>query len=1081
MRIILLATLFTLLSVGGHAQAISGTVNSYSSVTAIAGNVLTVTSTAGFAPGNLALIIQMKGATIDQANTVAYGNILNYNDAGNFEYVRIVSIAANQMTLQNPLCRTYTPSGLVQLVRVPEYVSPNVSATLTGAAWNGTTGGIIAIDVSGTLTLNANIDASGIGFRGGNFTTGGFGCNNTNYRLPLGQSGNKGEGIAAFIAGQETAMGKIANGGGGANPGNPGGGGGANFGAGGLGGREYSGCGASIVQGRGGAALSNASVKVFMGGGGGGGFRDNGQTVTAGSNGGGIVIIRAANITGNGFFIRSNGVNITIVTNDEGAGGGGAGGSVLLFCPTFTTNLNVQANGGDGGDNFNNIFTNQCHGPGGGGGGGLLWTSLPALPANVSFTGTGGIAGNVGNPASPCFNTPNLGTNGGNGGVLTNLAITGGAVTPVNLGPNVSICPGTSLTLDAGPGYTTYLWQNAANTQTINVSAPGDYHVTVTGSCGLTDRDTITVSFLTPPVVNLGPDLTVCANTTPVTLDAGAGMTSYLWQNGAGTQTFSVSTSGIYHVTVTAANSCTDRDTIQVTVNPNPVINLGPDITACAGPSYLLDPGAGYTSYLWQNSSTAQTFSTSSSGIYHVTVTDANGCTDRDTVSITVNPNPVVNLGNDTLICSGQALLLNAGGGFVNYLWQNGSATQTFNATNTGVYHVTVTDANGCTDRDTISVTVSNPVVNIGPDVSFCADASHTFMAAGAFVSWSWNTGASTSSLTVNSAGNYSVTVTDASGCTATDAAAVLNVWPLPTPNIGPDQTVCAGAFLTLDAGPGYSAYQWSSGPTTQTATAANVGPFSVTVTDVHGCTGSDVMQVTGVLPLPTADLGPDQNLCFPATALLNAAGAADSYSWSTGATSQSITVNAGGTYYVTATNSCGSVVDGINIQVFPALPVLELGPVQFICNDAVTLAANESFPNYLWNNTATTGFITVQEPGTYWLTVSNECGSATDTIEVIEECEPALFWPNAMTPNGDGLNDAFHPVGEMMDEFSMRIFDRWGNLIFETNNQNEGWNGMIRNQQAPEGTYVYVATYRYTFRLQEFSLKANGSVTLIR
>jgi gliding motility-associated-like protein len=1069
--------LFTLTA---QSQNISGTVNAYSSVTNIVANVITVGNPAVFSVGNLALLIQMKGATIDQVNTVAYGNILSYGDAGNFEYVRITAIAGNAITIQQQLCRTYTISGVVQLVRVPEYVNPTITGTLTGLAWNGSTGGVIAIDVSGTLTMSASVDASGLGFRGGTFTSGGFGCNNNNYRLPLAQAGVKGEGIAAAIAGQETAMGKIANGGGGANPGNPGGGGGGNFGAGGLGGREYSGCGATNVQGRGGIALSNAAVKTFMGGGGGGGFRDNGQTVTAGSNGGGIIMVRASNIVGNGNTMRSNGVNITVVTNDEGAGGGGAGGSVLITCPSFVTNLNVQTNGGDGGDNFNNIFTNQCHGPGGGGGAGSLWVSLPALPGNVIYSGTGGQAGLVGNPASPCFNTTNLGTNGGNGGVMFNLALIGGVVAPVNLGPDVNLCPGDTLILNAGAGYTVYQWQNLAATQTFTVTTGGVYHVTVTGSCGTTDRDTVTVTMLPAPVVNLGNDTVICSGNS-LLLDAGAGFASYNWQNGSSTQTFSVNTSGTYHVTVTNASNCDDRDSIQVTVNPSPVVNLGPDQSVCGGTNVTLDAGAGFSGYLWHDGSSGQTFSTTVSGVYHVTVTNAFGCTDRDSLTLTVNPNPIINLGNDTLICQGQSMMLDPGAGYTNYIWHNGSGAQTFNATSTGNYHVTVTDANGCTDRDTIALIVPIFSVNLGPDVSFCMGETVTFSAGAGFSAYLWNNNSTASTLTVNSTGVYSVTVTGQGGCTATDQVSVLNVWTLPTPNIGPDQTLCAGQIALLDAGPGYSAYQWGTGPVTQTAPAANVGTYAVTVTDNNGCIGSDQMDITAVFPLPFANLGPDQILCEPSTATLDPGAGGTSFQWSNGANSQSIVATTSGTYYVTVTNSCGSVVDGINIGIFPAPPVLDLGPDVFICNDEVVLSANESFPSYLWNIGATTGSITVKDAGTYWLTAGNECGSFTDTIEVITECEPNLFWPNAFTPNGDGLNDRFQPAGDQMEEFSIQIFDRWGMLIYQSDNQNNGWDGFVRSQEASEGVYTWVASYRFSFRLLPYSLSANGTVTLLR
>lgn len=217
------------------SQTISGTVNTYAGVNAIAGNAFTVTSSAGFAVGDLVLVIQMKGASITQTNSPAYGDITGYGNAGNYEFNTVGSIAGNVITLACNLTNAYDIPGRVQLVRVPQYTNVTVTGTLTAQDWNGTTGGVLAIDVSNTLTLNANIDVSNRGFRGGTVGAGGFNCAHSTYFSPTNQGGTKGEAIANAIAGQETARGKLANGGGGSNAGNCGAGGGSNFGTGGLG------------------------------------------------------------------------------------------------------------------------------------------------------------------------------------------------------------------------------------------------------------------------------------------------------------------------------------------------------------------------------------------------------------------------------------------------------------------------------------------------------------------------------------------------------------------------------------------------------------------------------------------------------------------------------------------------------------------------------------------------------------------------------------------------------------------------------------------------------------------------------
>ncbi|MFN5652678.1 MAG: hypothetical protein ACK465_03570, partial [Flavobacteriia bacterium] len=308
------------------AQSIGGIVNIYTAVTNMTPNSVTVTSANGFAVGDRVLLIQMKGATINQTNTASFGQIVALGSAGNFEFTNIASINGNNITFVSNLCKTFSVAGKVQLIRVPVYNQATINAVVTASPWNGTTGGVVAIEATTSLTFNNIIDVSGKGFVGGAVTTGFFACNDPNYASSGASAGKKGEGIALAPINLDGNRAPLANGGGGSNTGNPGAGGGANGGVGGRGGNQFSGsCPANAAFGMGGYAPSYASYRAYLGGGGGGGYKDNGLNATNGSNGGGIVFLVTPTIIGNNQQINASGLNVIGNTDSEGAGGGGAG------------------------------------------------------------------------------------------------------------------------------------------------------------------------------------------------------------------------------------------------------------------------------------------------------------------------------------------------------------------------------------------------------------------------------------------------------------------------------------------------------------------------------------------------------------------------------------------------------------------------------------------------------------------------------------------------------------------------------------------------------------------------------------
>ncbi|HXU28185.1 MAG TPA: hypothetical protein VN698_13220, partial [Bacteroidia bacterium] len=442
---------------------ISGIINSYISVSAVGLQSATVASATSFGVGNRVLLIQMKGATINTTNTNSYGTIINYNNAGNYEMATIASITGNTINFVLPVLRSYTPSDLIQLVKVPSYNNVVVTGQLTCTPWNGSTGGVLAFEANGTITFNADIDVSGAGFLGGALSNGAItGCaaDTSDYVLPSTSlaAARKGEGIFNPTSVNIDGKGAWANGGGSGNDCNGGGAGGGNFGLGGHGGdpKVNVSCPPYFYQNSGGNSgknltYSNAVNKIFLGGGGGAGHQNDGAG-TAGTKGGGIVLISGQSIVGNNHVINSNGIDNTIVAGIDGQGGGGAGGTVLLNVCSYTS-LNVSVIGGLGGhDNFTG---SDCHGKGGGGAGGVVWSSSPLT--NVTTVLTGGAPGTFTSSACLCNGTSNGATQGGVGGALTGLVVPG-STTPIKI-VDTTICSSSPVVLDAGTA-SSYTWSN---------------------------------------------------------------------------------------------------------------------------------------------------------------------------------------------------------------------------------------------------------------------------------------------------------------------------------------------------------------------------------------------------------------------------------------------------------------------------------------------------------------------------------------------------------------------------------------------------------------------------------------------
>ena len=770
---ILSLVFFIFFVASSHAQSIGGIVNTYVAVTNISPNSVTVTSSNGFSVGDRVLLIQMKGATINQTNTASFGQVTAIGSAGNFEFTNIASISGNTITFVSNLCKPFSVAGKLQLIRVPVYNQATINAVVTATPWNGTIGGVVAIEATTSLTFNNIIDVSGKGFVGGAVTTGFFGCNDPNFASPGTNAGKKGEGIALAPLNLDGNRAPLANGGGGSNSGNPGAGGGANGGAGGRGGNQFSGsCPVNMAFGMGGYSQSYATFRAFLGGGGGGGYKDNGLNATNGSNGGGIVFIITPTLIGNNQSINASGANVIGNTDSEGAGGGGAGGCVYLLAQNVTATLNVNVSGGNGGNIFSTLWSSACHGPGGGGGGGAIVFQQAALPANVSPLLAGGAPGSVLHTGPACAGTT-FGAQAGAAGTLVYNYVPPSPGAPPNLGPDTLICAGASLTLQPDSSYASYSWSNGATTPSIVVNSPGTYWLDVPSGCALA-RDSIVVT-VQQPVLDLGPDLTHCAGDSSL-LQQGTIFSGYLWSTGATSPAIYASASGTYTLTVTDNLGCVATDQISISV-------LQPDSSFS---SMNLCVGSVFNFY-GQNLTSA--------GTYMALLTNQYGCDSIVQLNIVLEADTTL---LSLTICADSVLAFNG-----------------LSISSPGVYTVHLLNQNGCDSTVILSLNEwALPIVS-AVDTFVCANTCVDITASGA-LTYTWNVPQNANgSITVcpSQTTSYQVIGTDVNGCESLPVQATVQIDLIPTPNfyIDPDQVEIDDPVITIyNVTPGNLNHLWN-------------------------------------------------------------------------------------------------------------------------------------------------------------------------------------------------------------------------------------------------------------------------------
>jgi gliding motility-associated-like protein len=340
------------------------------------------------------------------------------------------------------------------------------------------------------------------------------------------------------------------------------------------------------------------------------------------------------------------------------------------------------------------------------------------------------------------------------------------------------ICSNGPIQLEATPGYSSYLWSDNSNGVNLMVSKAGVYSVSATDGCGHTVNASVTVTDANASF-KVTPDTLKCNNDVD-TLRATGGYTNYQWTPDyvavqGNTALVSPAVTTIYTVMATRSQGCTVQASTLVTALSSPPVLLGNDTSLCKGDSLLLDGGPGFGSYQWSTGARTERIYVQQPGLYLLSALFPNGCTSRDSLRVLNLYDPQPNLNKNPVVCAGEPRILNAGSGFVSYLWNDGSLGSTLSIDAKGEYWVRVTDQHGCIAGDTVVIVAvaGLPSDFLPTDTSICQYGDLVLKISGSYDSYTWNDLSAASSLTVGQEGTYWAQVTDGNGCTATDTVHV--------------------------------------------------------------------------------------------------------------------------------------------------------------------------------------------------------------------------------------------------------------------------------------------------------------------
>jgi len=674
---------------------------------------------------------------------------------------------------------------------------------------------------------------------------------------------------------------------------------------------------------------------------------------------------------------------------------------------------------------------------------------------------------------------------------------------------SVIVCVGQSFNLgvNATAG-ATYDWSGPTS-YTNNVQNPviasaalsnsGTYTVTVSaGTC--TAVDTISVNVVSNPTITVSA-ATLCVGASATLTANGAATFTWTPATGLSTSSGSVVTCNatsttIYTITGAVGTCSAIPGTSTVTVNPTPTVTVN-NASSCSSTSVTIT-ASGANTYSW-TPATGLSATTGSMVIanpgastnYTVTGTDVNGCIASATLTVLNSPSITTTVTTSSVTCNGLSngsgtVAASGGTGAFTYSWSPFGGTNS-SATNilAGTYTCVVTDGIGCTAITTVTVTQpASMSVSVTSGV-ICAGQSYTLnaVAAGGTVPYNyiWNGGAFTGNpyvVTLASAASYTVVATDANGCTVTDASIVVAVRPPLQVTVG-DAYICAGnsGTLTANASGGDGTYTYNWMPGNLNGSSVSVSPASTTIYTVtvsDGCTTTSANDtgLVNVTPPPLIAPPVPASGCAPLCVTFANPPGVVNWVWnfgdgaSSGQSNPTHCYTTAGSFNIglsyTTTIGCASTVTYSNIvNIFPvpqALFTASPNPTDILNPQVIFYNQSINSNNWQWtfgdgsSSIAQTPNHTYTAPGTYpvILIVKSQQGCLDTIMENIIVYDLYTFYaPNAFTPNDDNTNPKFLPIGEGWNNstYNLWVFDRWGNMIFKTQDPNKGWDGRIKEK----------------------------------
>lgn len=665
------------------------------------------------------------------------------------------------------------------------------------------------------------------------------------------------------------------------------------------------------------------------------------------------------------------------------------------------------------------------------------------------------------------------------------------------------VCAGETVNLNGNPaGGTapfTHLWTGTGQphlnntgiiTPIFNTNVSGNYMLNylITDTIGCSAEDSIEIKVDPLPIINVSGDDTICDGESTTLIATGGG--TYAWSTGGVFDSIVVSpnTNTSYTVVVTDANTCSDSTTVNVQVDPTPTAAISGNLIICEGSSTsLLASGGG--SYSWNTGDTTALVSLSPlvDTTYSVIVTNASGCSDSISVFVQVLPAPTASIiGNDT-ICNGTPASLTGGGGGT-YSWNTGATSSNINVTpNVDSTYTLIVDIGGCKDTVAHTVYVNQlPVVSVTGNDTICIGDSTVLTASGGG-SYSWNVGGNLDSIIVSPSSNtnYIVTVTDSNNCVNSSNYNVI-VNPLPIINITGADSICAGLSTNLTA-TGAINYTWNTGATTSIINVVPLGDTTYTVigVDGNGCADSTQIQVY-MLPQPLASITGDTVLCDGESIILSAFGG-NSYLWNTTDTTSNLTVTPNDTtmYTVIVSNSGGcsdTATYQVNVITLPTINAYN--DTTIILGQSAPIFAAGGGGNYSWTptdnlscNNCSSPIATPDETTTYCVrTIEDGCENESCVTVYVDVLCGELFVPNAFSPNGDGNNDCLKVYSNCLEEVLFRVYSRWGELIYESDEIDGCWDGTNGGSDLNTGVYTFTVQAKL-INGEEVELKGNTTL----